>query len=742
MPSTAFVARSGRLALVAVTLLGAAAGGAQEGRFSGSVEVHTVTVEVEVTRRGRPVTGLTREDFRILEDGEEREITHFAWVGGGTTLQGPGGEESVTAPPGAQAPHVLLLFDLNGLRGPRLARAVEAAREWLDAGRDREVLWSVAAVGTRPRILLPFTRDPAAARSALESVTSLPRPAPASSAGADLALDPASYQPTLSRGAGPGEAAGTPRSTLERFTDLLAWQEARDRVERFALLARGLATAPLRRGTPPPPGLVGELPVGRVIPAGLSPSESPPEPAPEEAPAGSPAPPVPDDARSRELQRALSWIEGPARWLLTPAERAGILASRTPEEVQEQIRLFWARRDPDPRAPGNPARDAFLERVAAADALLGEPGLAGSLTERGRVLILLGKPRNRRRSADLQVDTWFYDRTAVAAVAHRVHVPPVLQFQFRRDPEGHFHLADVNPAKQEAALRILETLPGASIRNPHMVSAPIPPLFDGFPAATGEELELLASGLETWPGDAVAVAYPEAFPGRPRRCLAVLRLPSRLPRASGAVGLVLDRNRRIAGSFRIPLEGRVSPWGVTYQLSIPVPDDDAALEILLVDGERPVAGTRVPLALETAPPGTARLLPIITGAGLERREHFPPWSTNLFGGNRLEVRPEGRFLPGEDLYFFFVALNPPQPPGAPPAADVEVAVLRDGEPVARGRWEGVDLSMMAPGTFLFGSSFPVAAIGEVGRYTLRFRVELHGSEVARVMTLPLVISTP
>ncbi len=241
MPSAAFVARSGRLALVAVTLLGAAAGGAQEGRFSGSVEVHTVTVEVEVTRRGRPVTGLTREDFRILEDGEEREITHFAWVGGGTTLQGPGGEERVTAPPGAQAPHVLLLFDLNGLRGPRLARAVEAAREWLDAGRDREVLWSVAAVGTRPRILLPFTRDAAAARSALESVTSLPRPAPASSAGADLALDPASYQPTLSRGAGPGEAAGTPRSTLERFTDLLAWQEARDRVERFALLARGLA---------------------------------------------------------------------------------------------------------------------------------------------------------------------------------------------------------------------------------------------------------------------------------------------------------------------------------------------------------------------------------------------------------------------------------------------------------------------------------------------------------------------
>ncbi len=504
----------------------------------------------------------------------------------------------------------------------------------------------------------------------------------------------------------------------------------------------GLATAPLRRGVPPPPGLVGELPVGRVIPAGLSPSESPPEPAPEEAPAGSPAPPGPDDARSRELQRALSWIEGPARWLLTPAERAGILASRTPEEVQEQIRLFWARRDPDPRAPGNPAREAFLERVAAADALLGEPGLAGSLTERGRVLILLGKPRNRRRSADLQVDTWFYDRTAVAAVAHRVHVPPVLQFQFRRDPEGRFHLADVNPAKQEAALRILETLPGASIRNPHLVSAPIPPLFDGFPAATGEELELLASGLETWPGDAVAVAYPEAFPGRPRRCLAVLRLPPRLPRASGAVGLVLDRNRRIAGSFRIPLEGRDSPWGVTYQLSIPVPDDDATLEILLVDGERPVAGTRVPLALEAAPPGAARLLPIITGAGLERREHFPPWSTNLFGGNRLEVRPEGRFQAGEDLYFFFVALNPPQPPGGPPAADVEVAVLRDGEPVARGRWEGVDLSMMAPGTFLFGSSFPVASIGEVGRYTLRFRVELHGSEVARVMTLPLVISTP
>ncbi len=47
--------------------------------FGEAISVDVVNVEVRVTdARGRPVTGLAREDFRLFEDGEPVEIEHFS----------------------------------------------------------------------------------------------------------------------------------------------------------------------------------------------------------------------------------------------------------------------------------------------------------------------------------------------------------------------------------------------------------------------------------------------------------------------------------------------------------------------------------------------------------------------------------------------------------------------------------------------------------------------------------------
>lgn len=58
-------------------------GAAPAETFAEEVSVEVVNVEVHVTdRQGQPVTGLTREDFRLFEDGEEVEIGYFAAVEG------------------------------------------------------------------------------------------------------------------------------------------------------------------------------------------------------------------------------------------------------------------------------------------------------------------------------------------------------------------------------------------------------------------------------------------------------------------------------------------------------------------------------------------------------------------------------------------------------------------------------------------------------------------------------------
>lgn len=66
---------------------------------------------------------------------------------------------------------------------------------------------------------------------------------------------------------------------------------------------------------------------------------------------------------------------------------------------------FWQRRDTSPNTPANEFRDSFARRVAFADEVFALPGERGSLTDRGRVFVLLSEPSLVRRRALDSSDT-------------------------------------------------------------------------------------------------------------------------------------------------------------------------------------------------------------------------------------------------------------------------------------------------------------------------------------------------
>lgn len=87
-----------------------------------------------------------------------------------------------------------------------------------------------------------------------------------------------------------------------------------------------------------------------------------------------------------------TWAAGPVQWLLLPEERKQIKQVEKASETVAFIEVFWQRRDDDPNDGDNAFRTEFLHRVEAADVLYSDEGLRGSLTDRGRALILLGPP--------------------------------------------------------------------------------------------------------------------------------------------------------------------------------------------------------------------------------------------------------------------------------------------------------------------------------------------------------------
>lgn len=86
------------------------------------------------------------------------------------------------------------------------------------------------------------------------------------------------------------------------------------------------------------------------------------------------------------------WAKGPVQFLMTNEDAATWKSLASDDAAQAFIDLFWARRDPTPNTPANEFREDFEQRVAYADGHFAAPKIKGSLSDRGRALILFGPP--------------------------------------------------------------------------------------------------------------------------------------------------------------------------------------------------------------------------------------------------------------------------------------------------------------------------------------------------------------
>lgn len=112
-----------------------------------------------------------------------------------------------------------------------------------------------------------------------------------------------------------------------------------------------------------------------------------------------------------------AWVDEEVVYIITDAEREFFRTLETFEERQHFIEAFWRRRDPDPASPVNEAREEHYRRLAFANgALADDTTRPGWRTDRGRMFILLGEPRERQRFDGLNeivsTELWFYQSEA------------------------------------------------------------------------------------------------------------------------------------------------------------------------------------------------------------------------------------------------------------------------------------------------------------------------------------------
>ncbi|MEK6374344.1 MAG: VWA domain-containing protein [Acidobacteriota bacterium] len=161
-----------RLVVAVAVGIVAAQAGAQT--LTQKIDVSVVNVDVVVTGAdGKPVRGLTRDDFQIFEDGAAQPIANFYAVESAT-------QEAAAAaatPASAQTDDprfrrkVLVLIDNNHISKRGREIALQRVEEFIsDRFRGGAYEWSIAALGSHVSMVLPLTSNKETIHAALEAI--------------------------------------------------------------------------------------------------------------------------------------------------------------------------------------------------------------------------------------------------------------------------------------------------------------------------------------------------------------------------------------------------------------------------------------------------------------------------------------------------------------------------------------------------------------------------------------------
>ena len=134
------------------------------------------------------------------------------------------------------------------------------------------------------------------------------------------------------------------------------------------------------------------------------------------------------------------WLEAEVIYIITELEKDLFLDLRSVEERRLFIEAFWKKRDPNSAAPENEFREEHYRRIEHANHYLGrDSNRAGWRTDRGRMYIILGEPRDIQRFEGrgdlLPTELWFYQGDTAKAL------PPFFYLLFFIDDDvGEFEL--------------------------------------------------------------------------------------------------------------------------------------------------------------------------------------------------------------------------------------------------------------------------------------------------------------
>lgn len=407
------------------------------------------------------------------------------------------------------------------------------------------------------------------------------------------------------------------------------------------------------------------------------------------------------------------WGKGPAQGFMTREEAAGWKKLSTDQEAEAFIALFWARRDPTPATPQNEFREEFERRVAAADNQFGTKKLRGSMSDRGRTLVLYGTPKKVERSGtqrraalpsgvneesavdqgsgETERQIWTYEGEDTKALfgigkATIVFIDRFGNSEFRADRSG---TADLGTAQQRAVSRSL-TQPNLTAPPTFAAEAPAPA---AAPAAPMTLTELPTESLRT------AVSEFKAAAKSPYSAATYASWGEFVTAAGETfvpVGLYVPKGAGITAAQNLTFFGVVQDASGANVLAFEQPatltasKDDFFIDktltlgagkhrafLGLAENGRPITIAAADLELTgKLDKDAVAISPLFLSNNvyplMEAQMANDPFA---FGGIKVIPKSDKTFRPADELWYFFELRNPGLPEAAAPAAATDTAFV-------------------------------------------------------------------
>jgi GWxTD domain-containing protein len=462
---------------------------------------------------------------------------------------------------------------------------------------------------------------------------------------------------------------------------------------------------------------------------------------------------------------AEAWGKSGVQWLFTEEEAAAWKNVKTEDEARAFILLFWARRDPTPTTPANELRERIEQRIAYADANFTalRTKTKGSLTERGMMWIVFGKPHRlantdavqqqgnsgRARSIGMggnalnrfnSSQVWLYQGDD----ARKLFGVPRAEFKFiDYSNNGEYHLERIGSTDVAAWRR---KVIASHIKQPELTKAPeyggggsmAAPVVTALttPALASVIAEVKAATANPYANAAFA-AWGEFITASGEYFVPVsLYVPKTSPAASAQsatfFGVIEDAEGKSVLAFEEPatLSASKNDFYVEKSLTA-LPAGKYRGWFGLAAGSRTLAVAPVEMQLAGALDKTAAAVsPLILSNNVYAMDAAQkPMDPFAFGGTKVVPKADKAFsVAGDELWYFFELRNPGVE-AETSAANVQVKVEITGKtesgtavkktaPLSKA--EMTELKGV-PGHFAHGNAFPLTNF-KPGWYTITVKV--------------------